>query len=329
MIWRIAGALIALVLIYALGMTAWRALHPPPEVKVIVSASSALPAPAVVPPKATAPAAALDATVPLAPSGAPAQSTAPCAAAPKFTAAAAQNAASLGSAPWSVFGRAETGWEIYAPLVAQEIGTFCTPAMDGFAAALAAWQSTAALPPTGVMDAATLKAMNVKWLRRRPFVAAFAHGACPPPPAPDALAWMTPDEGYSGKAVQLRAAALTAYRAMVAAARMDDPALAADHRLLTVFSGYRDPVSDAARCAKDGNCGTVAKANCSAHRTGLAMDLYLGSAPGFAPESSADANRLYQSRSAAYRWLAANAWRFGFVPYPFEPWHWEWTGEPI
>jgi zinc D-Ala-D-Ala carboxypeptidase len=20
--------------------------------------------------------------------------------------------------------------------------------------------------------------------------------------------------------------------------------------------------------------------------------------------------------------------RFGFVNYPFEPWHWEWTGEP-
>ena len=40
MIWRIAGAVIALVLIYALGMTAWRGLHPSPEVKVIVAASS-------------------------------------------------------------------------------------------------------------------------------------------------------------------------------------------------------------------------------------------------------------------------------------------------
>ena len=33
------------------------------------------------------------------------------------------------------------------------------------------------------------------------------------------------------------------------------------------------------------------------------------------------------SRTPAYRWLVANADRFGFVPYPFEPWHWEWTGE--
>jgi LAS superfamily LD-carboxypeptidase LdcB len=57
------------------------------------------------------------------------------------------------------------------------------------------------------------------------------------------------------------------------------------------------------------------------------MDLFLGAAPGYPPESSADPNRLYQSQSGAYRWMVANAARFGFVNYPFEPWHWEWTGE--
>jgi len=101
-----------------------------------------------------------------------------------------------------------------------------------------------------------------------------------------------------------------------------------DPRAMTIFSGYRDPAEEAARCAS-GGCGTVAKASCSAHRTGLAMDLYLGVAPGYPPESSADANRLFQSRTEIYRWLVANAARFGFVPYPFEPWHWEWTGEPL
>ncbi len=34
-------------------------------------------------------------------------------------------------------------------------------------------------------------------------------------------------------------------------------------------------------------------------------------------------------QTPAYRWLLANARRFGFVNYVFEPWHWEWTGEPI
>jgi LAS superfamily LD-carboxypeptidase LdcB len=28
-----------------------------------------------------------------------------------------------------------------------------------------------------------------------------------------------------------------------------------------------------------------------------------------------------------YQWLVAHAHRYGFVNYPFEPWHWEWTGE--
>jgi LAS superfamily LD-carboxypeptidase LdcB len=58
------------------------------------------------------------------------------------------------------------------------------------------------------------------------------------------------------------------------------------------------------------------------------MDLFLGAAPGYPPDSSADPNRLYQSRSSAYLWMVAHAAQFGFVNYPFEPWHWEWTGEP-
>jgi LAS superfamily LD-carboxypeptidase LdcB len=44
-------------------------------------------------------------------------------------------------------------------------------------------------------------------------------------------------------------------------------------------------------------------------------------------DSSADANRLYQVGTPAYRWLVANAARFGFVNYVFEPWHWEWIGQ--
>ncbi|MEO7026604.1 MAG: D-alanyl-D-alanine carboxypeptidase family protein [Caulobacteraceae bacterium] len=250
-----------------------------------------------------------------------------CRAPAVFSAPAARNAASLSTAAWAVFGRPEMGWETYAPLAAREIGSNCRPTTEGFAAALAVWQGANGAPTNGVMDEATLKALDLVWLRRRPFVAASAHGACPPPPAPERLSAARSDEGYQGKAIQLRAGALAAWRRMVAAARTEEPAIAADPRLLTIFSGYRDPGADAARCAVELNCGTSARAFCSAHRTGLAMDLYLGAAPGFPPESSADANRLFQSRSAAYRWLVGNAARFGFVNYPFEPWHWEWTGE--
>ena len=254
--------------------------------------------------------------------------TRPCRPAPAFAAAAAQNAANLSTAQWSAFGRTETGWEIYAPMTAHEIGTACPPDAAGFASALSRWQATRGLSAIGVMDEPTLRALELVWLARRPFVAASAHGACPPPPTADKLVQARPDEGYEGKAIQLRAGALNAYRDMVAAARSEEPAIAADSRLLTIFSGYRDPAADALRCLTDLNCGTSARATCSAHRTGLAMDLFLGAAPGYPPESSADPNRLYQSRSPAYHWLVANAERFGFVNYPFEPWHWEWTGEP-
>lgn len=245
-----------------------------------------------------------------------------------YTAAAAQNAQSLRTAAWAVFRRAETGWEVYAPLAAREIGVDCPPNAEGFAAALADWQGDHRLARTGVMDEPTLQALRETWEARRPFVAASAHGVCPPPPAAAALAQARLGESYGGKPVQLRAGALEAYRRMVAAARAQEPALAADRRLLTIFSGYRDPITDAARCASEQNCDTIVRANCSAHLTGLAMDLYLGPAPGFPPDSSADQNRLYQSHSAAYLWLIAHADQFGFVNYPFEPWHWEWTGEP-
>ena len=256
----------------------------------------------------------------------PATTVHSCQPAPAFASAAQQNGASLRTAAWSVFGRPETGWEIYAPLTAREIGIDCPGDAPGFAAALAAWQGDHRLPASGVMDAATLSALDRTWQGRRPFVVASAHGVCPAPPI--ALANARVDEGYGGKQIQLRAGALDAYRRMVAAARADKPVLAADRRMLTIFSGYRDPAADAARCAKELNCNAVVRATCSAHRTGLAMDLFLGAAPGYPPDSSADPNRLYQSRSNAYLWMVAHARQFGFVNYPFEPWHWEWTGEP-
>jgi hypothetical protein len=243
-------------------------------------------------------------------------------------AAAEANAASLNTAVWSAFGRSETGWEIYAPRAAEEIGAAgCGAGSPGFAQALAAWQGSHSLARTGVMDEPTLRTFAVAWALRRPFVRVNRTGLCPPPPPPEALAATGPGEGY-GRVIQLRRGAMDAWRRMAAAARAADPAIAADHNLMTLMSGFRDPVEEAARCA-DGGCDNVSRSPCSAHRTGLAADLYLGAAPGLRPDSTDDANRLYQTRGPAYRWLVTNAGRFGFVGYAFEPWHWEWTGEPV
>ena len=249
----------------------------------------------------------------------------PCAEGP--AAAAAGNRLSLPALVWAPFGRPETGWETYAPLIAREIATPCAADSPGFAAALAAWQARQAFTADGLMSEAVFTRLKGLVQIRRPFVQLSAQHICPEAPAESVLALATPLEGYAGKAIQLRAGALAAYRRLAAAARAEDPRIAEDPRSLTIFSGYRSPAADAARCARDGNCDGVVRATCSPHRTGLAMDLYVGQAPGFGPDSSADPNRLAISRGAAYRWLVSNADRFGFVPYPFEPWHWEWTGE--
>ena len=234
-----------------------------------------------------------------------------------FAADAQANAASL-----AVVGAPGIDWAAYAPLVARETATGCPPQSPGFARALAAWRAAHGLtPPGGAMDAATFSALTGTWNLRRPFVRASAGGACPASPPEGELAIAAPQEGYGGKSAKLLPGALAAWRRMVAEARAQVPQVAADPRLLTLVSGFRGPLEEAARCAL-GGCDGHVRAHCSAHRTGAAVDLYLGDPA----TSAAPADRLAKSRTPAYRWLVANADRYGFVPYPFEPWHWEWTG---
>ena len=92
--------------------------------------------------------------------------------------------------------------------------------------------------------------------------------------------------------------------------------------------GYRDPQGQVA--VRRANCGSsnydiyekpssqcrppTAKPGSSMHEQGLAVDFTSGGS-------------LVTSRSsAAYRWLAANAGRFGLSNLPEEPWHWSTTG---
>ena len=70
------------------------------------------------------------------------------------------------------------------------------------------------------------------------------------------------------------------------------------------------------------NAGSAGLAVNSPHFTGRALDLYVGGDP----VESADANRAIQIKTPAYLWLVQNADRFGFRPYYYEPWHWEYVG---
>jgi LAS superfamily LD-carboxypeptidase LdcB len=257
----------------------------------------------------------------LLPGAASASDAVDCASGPAQVAQA--NATSLTGMPVNLFGRQETGWAVYEPLVSNEISTSCAAATPGFAHALAQWQSAHHLSGAGTMNTATLTAMKQVWQARRPFVIASRHG-CPEPPIESTLARAAPSESYGGKTILLRAVTLGAFRQMIVAARAEGLLPAGSH-VPTIFSGYRSPAYDAARCAAQQNCQGIVRASCSAHRTGDAMDIDFGAAPGFPPDSSADANRLFISRTPIYRWLVKNAARFHLFNYAFEPWHWEYA----
>jgi LAS superfamily LD-carboxypeptidase LdcB len=69
------------------------------------------------------------------------------------------------------------------------------------------------------------------------------------------------------------------------------------------------------------NAGSAGLAVNSPHFTGRALDLYVGGSP----VDTNDANRALQVNTPVYRWLVKNAGRFGFRPYFYEPWHWEYV----
>lgn len=240
---------------------------------------------------------------------------------------AVANAISLYALEWTPFGAAELGWGTYLPLLQQELGTDCGPGTSDFAAALAGFQGRHGLPATGAFDPATFEVLKGVLQERRPFVMARLRGECPDPPPLRELGYLEAPEEHADRLTRLlRRDVLDAYRRMVAAARAEVPEVRNDPELLQIFSGFRDPEADAARCAAEGNCDGLRRAVCSPHRTGAAVDLYVGQWMGMGVDSTRPESRQFMTRGATYRWLVRNAGRFGFVPYLYEPWHWEWVG---
>jgi D-alanyl-D-alanine carboxypeptidase len=243
---------------------------------------------------------------------------------------AVANAISVYSLEWAPFGATEWGWMTYVPLLQREMGTHCDPTTPDFAAALAAFQNRYALPPTGLFDQATFDVLKGVLQERRPFVMARVRNECPDPPPLRELGYLEAPEEHADRLTRLlRRDVLDAYRRMVAAARVEVPGIGEDPELLQIFSGFRDPEADAARCATERNCDGLRRAVCSPHRTGAAVDLYVGQLLGLGVDSTRPESRQHMSEGATYRWLVRNAARFGFVPYLYEPWHWEWVGNPV
>jgi len=245
-----------------------------------------------------------------------------------FTKAAAENATLRNSLSWTFSGKAQTGWNIYIPLISEAIGTDSGPDTSEFALALSNWQQRSGVPGTGVLDTATLETFTKYWQSRRlgrfslsdddNLLAAPITEFFDPTRSPDLL--------------QLEQQTYAAYKKMIAAAAKDlrhelkltkDGDLAPEEKFLRIVSAYRSPEYQDALRKKEPNAGRAALAVHSPHSTGHAIDIYVGGEP----VKTLDSNRLIQVQTPAYKWLVKNAHRFGFYPYFYEPWHWEYVGK--
>lgn len=241
-----------------------------------------------------------------------------------FEQAAKQNAGLQESLTWFFGSKTQRGWSLYVPLIRRLIQTDAEADSPEFAAALSRWQQRAGLSPDGVLDNGTWMQMVATFQARR----IKARGT----PPPDQLTLVPPSELYDpARPVELRQVdriAYAAYQRMIAAAAADpalklavnpDGRLAASETYLKIISAFRSPMYQAALRRQSPHSGRAGLAVNSPHFTGRALDLYVGGEP----VSTKDDNRARQVKTPIYLWLVKNAERFGFHPYFYEPWHWE------
>src|SRR5688572_8904296 len=242
----------------------------------------------------------------------------------KFADAAVENRKLRGSLKWPFGAKTQTGWNIYVPLISYAIGTDSDPDSADFALAVSKWQQRSGLSGTGVLDQVTLESLTKYWQSRRLGRGSLS-GADSLLAAPIGDFF---DATRSPDLLQLETETYAAYKRMIAAATKDlqlktsaSGELAANEKFLKIISAYRSPVYQALLRKKEPNAGRAALAKNSPHSTGHALDIYVGGEP----VKTLDSNRLIQVQTPAYKWLVKNAHKFGFYPYFYEPWHWEYV----
>ncbi|HKY44540.1 MAG TPA: D-alanyl-D-alanine carboxypeptidase family protein [Pyrinomonadaceae bacterium] len=237
---------------------------------------------------------------------------------PAFSAAASQNVTLRNEATWTFGGKQQRGWHLYDLLIGKTVNTEHDPLSNDFAASLSKWQKKSGLGSTGVLDQNTLMAMISQWQRNRLKIRT--------PATQDQLILAPAADFYDpSRAPELRQVerkTYEAYKEMVAAAHAD-PALklSSKDNYFKIISSFRSPEYQAELRRKSPNAGSAGLAVNSPHFTGRALDIYVGGSP----VETKDSNRAIQVNTPAYRWLVRNAERFGFRPYFYEPWHWEYV----
>jgi D-alanyl-D-alanine carboxypeptidase len=229
---------------------------------------------------------------------------------------------------WTFGSKQQRGWYLYKPLIDRLLDTKHAVGSDGFAKALERWQQKSGLLPNGVLDDETLYAMIKTWQEDRLKDRS--------PAAPEQLLTAPVADFYDPtRAEELRQVereTYAAYKRMVSAAlsnkslglaRGAKGELAPQEKFLKIISSFRSKEYQEKLRRESPGAGSAGLAVNSPHFTGRALDLYVGGEP----VDTRDSNRAIQVETRVYQWLVKNADRFGFRPYCYEPWHWEYVGK--
>jgi zinc D-Ala-D-Ala carboxypeptidase len=247
-----------------------------------------------------------------------------------FAPSAKRNARLRTDLNWKLGGKPQRGWYLYTPLINNLLHTQNDSASASFASALARWQPTAGITPSGVLDEESFYAMISYWQGRRLKDRTVAR--------PDQLITAPISNFYDPtrdiQLLQVERQTYAAYKRMVATALADRSLglarnakgpkgeLAPTEKYLKIVSAFRSREYQEQLRRETPNAGSAGLAVNSPHFTGRALDLYVGGEP----VDTSDSNRAIQVQTRVYKWLVRNAERFGFRPYFYEPWHWEYVG---
>jgi hypothetical protein len=251
--------------------------------------------------------------------------TATTAAAP-FMEAVAQNTLLHTDLIWTFGKKEQHGWYLYDLLIGRTLSLKPDASANDFASAIAAWQKQKGMTVNGVLD-------EDSWMT---FVTAWQSDRLKDktPATPDQLLVAPTSDFYDPARLeelrQVEKSTYAAYKQMLAAA-IADPTLKLAHttsmelapteKFFKIVSAFRSREYQEELRRKSPNAGSAGLATNSPHFTGRALDLYVGGDP----VDTKDANRAIQVNTPAYKWLVQNAARFGFRPYFYEPWHWEYV----
>ncbi len=237
-----------------------------------------------------------------------------------FSMAAKQNGLLSKNLRWK-WSKQQKGWYLYAPLMKQALKTEAAENSQEFAQKIAEWQKEANLETTGIVDTETLLSFIEYWQSRR---------IKPVYEAEDSQLLSAPIEQFydptrGHELLKVDTGAHAAYLRMIEDAKKElggEMTVKRDPRYLKIISSYRSPAYQAELRAREPGATTAQIAIKSAHFTGRALDIFVG----FDPVSTQDYNRAKQIKTPEYLWMVENAEKYGFYPYFYEPWHWEYVG---